>query len=81
MLTIKSCLTLVGQEVMRARMKHAAKNTRHDLAAWVGAIEKQIDDLMAKNPRDRKAVRKELTQIAAAAVLAIAHLDVEGDES
>lgn len=65
-------------ECVRAERKHEAENAGHQLSGWIGVISKQIGDLAkATASRDRPAIRKELTQVGAAVVLAITALDKE----
>lgn len=74
-----SALSAIIAEGVRAEMKHGVENQTHTLVDWIKVVAKQVGDLaQALKHGDHAAVRKELSQVGAAAMLAITALDKEG---
>jgi hypothetical protein len=69
-------LQQIGEEAISAEGKHGDENAEHAEEAWGDVVQKQLLDyrkaLASRNPA---AARRELSQIGAAALLAMAHLE------
>lgn len=74
-----AALARVRREALNADLKHGRDNERHKTTAhWLPVIDKQrkdVDGALAFG--NKAALKKELTQLATAAVLALAQLELE----
>lgn len=72
---INRALGLIKAETLRAEIKYGKGNHERSAVQWAKVVQKQLGDLLeAIEAEDAVAVAKELSQISAAGVLALAHL-------
>ena len=75
-MTTGGAVDLVLCEVSVAQGKYSVENESHEISDWVRVVSKQTDDLlMQTHAADLEYIEKELVQVAAAAILALKHLN------
>lgn len=76
-MNVGAALARMRRELGNAAVKHRHENRRRkEPAEWLAVIDKQRDDLKAAVAKGNTLhIRKELTQVATAALLALATLE------